>query len=261
MELSLKGKTACIGGASQGIGLATAIALSRLGASCILLSRNEKRLQEVIGQLDASEGQQHRYVCVDFGDTSQVKTIAEMLPTKGPVEILVNNSGGPAPGPLVEAPPQAFESAFREHLIASQLLVQALVPGMRASGYGRIINILSTSVKAPIAGLGVSTTIRWAMAGWAKVLATELAPSGITVNCILPGSTLTGRLEQLFEDTAHRLQLSVEKVKQRAQEEIPMKRFATPAEIAQAVAFLASPAAAYITGVYLQVDGGKTPVG
>ena len=261
MDLSLEGKTACIGGASQGIGLASAIALSRLGASCILLSRNEKCLREAVEQLDRSRNQQHRYIPVDFSLTDQVKAVARTLEKQDQVHILVNNSGGPAPGPVMEARPEAFESAFREHLIASQLFVQALVPGMMASGYGRIINILSTSVKTPLVGLGVSTAVRWAMAGWAKVLATELAPSGITVNCILPGSTLTDRLEQLFEDTAHRLQLPLEEVKRKAQQDIPMKRFAAPMEIAQAVAFLASPAAAYITGVFLQVDGGKTPVG
>lgn len=261
MDLSLAGKTACIGGASQGIGLATAIALSQLGANCILLSRNEKRLQTAVAELDRALGQQHRYVCVDFRDRRQVKAVADSLAKAGPIHILVNNSGGPAPGPLLAAKPEDFEEAIQGHLIASQLLVQAFVPGMASSGYGRIINILSTSVKVPIATLGVSTTVRWAMAGWAKVLATELAPKGITVNCILPGSTLTDRLEQLLEDTARRQQLPLEEVKKRAQDEIPMKRFASPEEIARAVAFLASPSAAYITGVYLQIDGGKTPVG
>ncbi|MCL6523474.1 MAG: SDR family oxidoreductase [Thermoflavifilum sp.] len=261
MELSLAGKTACIGGASQGIGLATAIELSRLGASCILMSRNEYRLQAALEKLDHSQGQQHRYAVVDFASLEQVSKTASWLVDQGVVHILVNNSGGPAPGPLLEAHPEAFEKAFREHLLASQLLVQALVPGMRSQGYGRIIQVLSTSVKAPIVGLGVSTSIRWAVAGWAKVLAQELAPMGITVNAVLPGSTLTTRLEELFVDSSRRQQVSVEQIKQQAEQQIPMKRFAQPHEIAQAIAFLASPAAAYITGVFLQVDGGKTPVG
>lgn len=260
MNISLQGKTALVCGSSQGIGLATAIELASLGATCILTARHEEKLKAAVAQLAANAGQAHRYIVSDFSDLEEVTDLAADLALEGPVHILVNNSGGPAAGPLLEAPATAFADAFSQHVLCNQVLAQALVPGMIAAGYGRIINIISTSVKAPLKNLGVSNTTRWAVAAWAKTLANELAQHGITVNNVLPGSTLTDRLEKLFSATAAARNVSPATVAEEWRNEIPMKRFGEAHEVAAMAAFLASPAASYVTGTSIAVDGGKTPV-
>lgn len=260
MDLSLKGKTALVCGSSQGIGLATAEELALLGATCVLLARNEDRLKKVLSTLSTAHEQQHRYVIADFSDVVQVTAVATSVAEQGPVHILINNTGGPAAGPIIEANAAAFTAAFSQHLLCNQALAQALVPGMIAAGYGRIINIISTSVKTPIKNLGVSNTTRWAVAAWSKTLATELAPYGITVNNVLPGSTSTARLEGLFNSSAAARNVSREVIEAEWLKEIPMQRFGEAREIAALAAFLAAPAAAYITGTSTAVDGGKTPV-
>ncbi|MCW3468007.1 SDR family oxidoreductase [Chitinophaga nivalis] len=260
MDLSLKGKTALVCGSSQGIGLAIAIELALLGADCILLARNADRLKAAVAQLSTATGQQHRFEVADFSDAARVGEIATQIAASTPVHILINNTGGPAAGPILEASTAAFTAAFSQHLLCNQLLAQALIPGMIQTGYGRIINILSTSVKAPLKNLGVSNTTRWAVAAWSKTLATELAPHGITVNNVLPGSTATARLESLFNSSAAARNVSPAEVEKEWLQDIPMKRFGEAREIAALAAFLASPAAAYITGTSTAVDGGKTPV-
>ncbi|MET3881065.1 SDR family oxidoreductase [Chitinophaga sp. OAE865] len=260
MDLSLKGKTALVCGSSQGIGLATATELALLGAECILFARNEDRLKAALSTLSTASGQQHSYAVADFSDITQVTAAAEKIAASGPVHILINNTGGPAGGPILEAGAAAFTAAFSQHLLCNQALAQIFVPGMISAGFGRIINIISTSVKAPIKNLGVSNTTRWAVAAWSKTLATELAPHGITVNNVLPGSTSTARLEGLFKSSAAARNVSPEVVEAEWLKEIPMQRFGKAHEIAALAAFLASPAAAYITGTSTAVDGGKTPV-
>jgi 3-oxoacyl-[acyl-carrier protein] reductase len=261
MDLSLNGKTALIGGSTQGIGLAAAIELASMGAACILLARDESKLKEAVAKLDTNRQQLHTFEVADFNYKEQVQRAVEKIVAKTPINILINNTGGPAAGPLLEASEDAFEQTFRQHLICNQILAKTVVPGMKASGYGRIINIISTSVKTPLKNLGVSNTIRGAVASWAKTLSGEVAAFGITVNNVLPGSTLTNRLHILFETTAKKLHVSYEEVKQTWLEEIPMRRFGDVSEIAAVIAFLSSPAASYVTGVNIQVDGGKTPVG
>jgi 3-oxoacyl-[acyl-carrier protein] reductase len=260
MDLSLQGKTALVCGSSQGIGLATAAELALLGATCILLARNEERLKNVLATLDTSNGQQHRYVVADFAAIAQVADVAAKVAAEGPVHILINNTGGPAAGPVIAASAEAFTAAFSQHLLCNQALAQALVPGMIKAGYGRIINIISTSVKTPIKNLGVSNTTRWAVAAWSKTLATELAPHGITVNNVLPGSTSTARLEGLVTSSAEARNVATDVIEAEWLKEIPMQRFGEAREIAALAAFLASPAASYITGTSTAVDGGKTPV-
>ncbi|WP_160713317.1 SDR family oxidoreductase [Chitinophaga solisilvae] len=260
MDLSLKGKTALVCGSSQGLGLASAIELAALGANCILTARNEESLKTAVASLSTTGGQLHRYIVSDFNNLQGVTVMAQELAAAETIHILINNSGGPAAGPILNATPQAFAEAFSAHLLCSQVLTQALVPGMIRAGYGRIINIISTSVKAPLKNLGVSTTIRWAVAGWSKVLAGELAPHDITVNNVLPGSTSTSRLQSLFNSSAAARNVSPDVIEQEWLQEIPMKRFGKSSELAAMVAFLASPAAAYITGTSTAVDGGKTPV-
>ncbi|MEO6969086.1 MAG: SDR family oxidoreductase [Rhodanobacteraceae bacterium] len=259
MDIDFTGRHALVCGASQGIGRACAIELAKLGADVTVLARREDALRELTGTLPRIHAvQRHGFIAADSGDTDGLRAQIEALAAAGPVHILVNNSGGPPPGPLLGAQPDDFLDAYRKHLLANHVLAEVLIPGMRQDGYGRIINIISTSVKEPIQGLGVSNTTRWAVASWAKTLASELAPFGITVNNVLPGSTQTPRVEQIVSTRAEKSGRSKDDTQRAMEAEIPMRRFADPAEIAAAVAFLASPAAGYITGINLPVDGGRT---
>ncbi len=258
MDLDLTGKHALVCGASQGIGLATARELAALGANVTLLARREDTLREVAATLPAKPGQSHDWIVADSADTDTLRDKVQALVNAKPVHILINNSGGPPPGTVHGAQIAAFEAAYRQHLIANHVLAETVIPGMERDGYGRIVNVISTSVKEPLQGLGVSNTTRWAVASWAKTLATELAPKGITVNNVLPGSTETPRIEQIIDNTSTKTGKSRDEVFQKMVGEIPMRRFAKPEETAAAIAFLCSPAAAYITGVNLPVDGGRT---
>jgi len=260
LNLNLKGKTALVGGSSQGIGRASAVALAGLGANVILLARNASSLEEVKKELDISIGQQHFIVTADMSQPylmiEEVKKFLQI--NKITVHILVNNTGGPTPGPVTEAKTEDFEAAFQLHLIANHLLVQALLPGMKEAGYGRIINIISTSVKTPLPNLGVSNTIRAAVANWSKTLSNEVAKFGITVNNVLPGATYTNRLKTIIQNRAAKSNIENKAIEENMMHEIPAGRFGTAEEIANAVAFLASPAASYINGINLPVDGGRT---
>ncbi len=260
MDLDINGKYALIGGGSQGIGLAIARQLAVLGATCVLVSRNRQRLQQAVEGLATPSSQRHSYLEADFGDYEATAKKVAGLVTHHPIHILVNNTGGPAAGNVVSAMPKEFLTAFEQHLICAQLITQAVLPGMKAAGYGRIINVISTSVRIPIVGLGVSNTIRGAVASWAKTLSNEVAQHGITVNNILPGSTETERLSSLIAKRAKESGLQVDEVADRMKAEIPAKRFGKPEEIAAIAAFLASPAAAYVNGTSIPVDGGKTGV-
>jgi len=258
LSLGLEGKNALIAGSTQGIGLASAQALASLGANCTLIARNEDALKDAVKTLDTSKGQKHGYMVADFSHTEQVKQAAEQLTSKLPVHILVNNSGGPAGGPITDAKPEAFLAAFQQHLICNHLLVTTLMDGMKAAGYGRIINIISTSVKIPLKNLGVSNTIRGAVASWAKTMANELGQYGITVNNVLPGATATGRLDAIINNKVSKTGMAQDEVEKEMLEEIPAKRFGKPEEIAAVIAFLATPAAGYVNGTSIPVDGGRT---
>jgi 3-oxoacyl-[acyl-carrier protein] reductase len=258
MDTNLRGKTALVGGGSDGIGKAVAMELAMLGAQVVLLARTEAKLKAALAELPCLAGQQHGYIVVDFGNLDETSERVGQWLQKNEVHILVNNTGGPPGGAIVEARLEEFLSAYNNHLLCNQLLAQLCVPSMRTAGYGRIINIISTSVKQPLDGLGVSNTTRAAVANWAKTWANEVAKWGITVNNVLPGATLTQRLETIIRNTATKQQTTEVAVTERMQEEIPMRRFAKPSEVAAAVAFLASPAAAYITGINIPVDGGRT---
>lgn len=258
MDLSLNGKEALICGSTQGIGLAIAKELAMLGANCTLLARNEEALKQAIEQLPVEPGQSHRYRVADFSDPGQVRQVASSHASAFPIHILVNNTGGPAPGPITDATEDQFTNAFKQHIICNQVLVQAALPSMKASGYGRIINIISTSVRIPLKNLGVSNTIRGATASWAKTLSNEVAQYGITVNNILPGFTKTNRLNSLLLQISSNLQMPVEQVTKDMEDEVPAKRFGEAKEIAAVAAFLASPAAGYVNGVSIPVDGGRT---
>lgn len=258
MDLSLHGHQALVCGSSQGIGRATAEALAALGARCTLVARNEKKLAEARDALPAVESGPHRILAIDLDETAALKTaLGTLVADEGAHTIAVLNAGGPPAGPVFSAEPEEFLTAIRRHVVANQVIAQALVPGMRDARYGRIVNIVSTSVYEPIPNLGVSNTTRGAVASWAKTLSKELGPDGITVNCVLPGFTDTERLGSLIAGRAEREGRSEDQVAAAMRSMIPAGRFAAPHEIAEVIAFLASPVAGYVNGVALAVDGGR----
>lgn len=257
-SVPLSGKRALVCGGTQGIGRACAEVFAERGASVTVLARDPAKLAQTVARLATPSGATHDLIAVDFAQPDAVReAVRQHLAATGPYHILLNNTGGPPPGPIVEATADAFLAALRAHLLNNHHLAQALLPGMKAATYGRIINITSTSVREPIKGLGVSNTTRAAVAAWAKTLASEVAPFGITVNNILPGYTRTGRLEAIIATRAAKQNLEAAEVERQMLAEVPMARFADPREIALAAAFLASPDASFITGVSLPVDGGR----
>lgn len=258
MDLSLIGKNALVGGGSAGIGLAIAQELAMLGASVTLMARTEKTLQAAVSTLAVQSGQQHQVIVADYADHNAMLDKVQNMLAINAFHILINNTGGPPGGAIQDAQPDHFLAAYNNHLICNHRLALAVLPGMKAAGYGRIINIISTSVKEPIDGLGVSNTTRWAVASWAKTLANEVGPMGITVNNVLPGFTQTARLEEIIEKRVAKFASNREQEEQTLKGQVPLRRFASPAEVAAAAAFLASPAASYISGINLPVDGGRT---
>ena len=257
MDLNLAGKHALVCGASEGIGRAAAHELALLGADVTVLARRADALQAVVDALPRTGTQRHSAVVADVSVTVGLRAAIEALVAVHPIHILVNNTSGPPGGPLHGASEEAFLDTFRNHLLANHTLVQAALPGMRAARWGRIVNVISTSVREPIPNLGVSNTIRGAVAGWAKTLSRELAADGITVNNVLPGYTRTARLAQILRDRAQASDQSEDAVAAGMRQTVPAGRFAQPEEVAAAIAFLCAPAAAYINGVSLAVDGGR----
>jgi len=258
MNLNLKNKNALICGATGGIGKASALALAEEGVNVTLVARNEDKLKKVLEELDHNQGQNHGYLVADFSEPASLKEKVEEATKTKAYHILLNNTGGPPGGKISEAKTEEFEAAFTQHLICNHILVQALLPGMKERGYGRVINVISTSVKQPLDGLGVSNTIRGAVANWSKTMANELGEFGITVNNILPGATATGRLTDIIKNKANKTGKTEEEVTQAMQSAVPAKRFGQPEELANAVTFLASEAASYINGINVPVDGGRT---
>ena len=257
MDLDLSGKHALVCGASEGIGRAAAHELALLGASVTVLARRAEALQAVVDALPARNGQRHGRITADVSQTNALADKVGALAAERRIDILVNNTGGPPGGPVASATADAFLQAFTRHLLANQALAQAVLPGMQAAGWGRIVNVVSTSVREPIQGRGVSNTTRGAVAAWAKTLSREVASQGITVNNVLPGFTETGRIAQIVGDRAHNTGKSEQQVADGMKATVPAARFARPEEVAAAIAFLCSPAAGYINGVSLAVDGGR----
>lgn len=259
MTYSLQGKHALVCGGSQGIGQAAAFALAAMGADITVLARDRARLEAVVATLPRPlASQQHSWITADVSDHAALRVKAAACANAHSFQILINNTAGPASGAVQNATVEQFLDTFNRHLVASHILVQTLLPGMHGSGFGRIVNVISTSVKEPIRNLGVSNTIRGAVAAWSKTLASELGEFGITVNNVLPGYTRTQRLDQIITDRANASGQTLEHITKSMLASVPVARFAEPAEIAAAIAFLCSPAASYINGVNLPVDGGRT---
>jgi 3-oxoacyl-[acyl-carrier protein] reductase len=256
MDLDLGNKRAMVCGSTQGIGKAIAMELALMGASVTLVARDAEKLKEVCEALP-NKGK-HNYIVADFSDAQALSTIVQKYIEKEKIDILINNTGGPPAGAITEASTSAFLSALESHLLCNHVLVQAVLPHMKDQHWGRIINVVSTSVKQPLKGLGVSNTTRAAVAAWAKTLSFEIAAFGVTINNVLPGATKTIRLENIIKGKAEKMQHAVDAVEQEMLSEIPAARFGKPEEIAALAAFLASPAAAYINGQSIAVDGGRT---
>jgi 3-oxoacyl-[acyl-carrier protein] reductase len=257
-RLSLAGKHALVCGASAGIGRAAALALASCGARVTPLARRAELLEGLMPELRAAGGEHStRFIVANLDQRpAALASVDALLGEAGPVHILVNNTGGPPPGLILDAREDDFLQAFQRHVLAAHGLVRAVLPGMREAGYGRIINVVSTSVREPIANLGVSNTVRGAMASWAKSVSKELPP-GLTINNVLPGYTATERLDEIGQLTAKRTGRTLADVQKDWLAVIPEKRLAEPDEIGGVIAFLASPAAAYVRGVSLAVDGGR----
>lgn len=258
MNIDLTNKNALVCGSTSGIGKATAKLLAKLGATVTLVARDPDKLKETLIELAHDKGQKHNYFVADFTNPQQLKEKVEIAVSNKIFHILVNNTGGPKGGSIFSASTDEFEKAFSMHVICNHILAQAVVPGMKEADYGRIINVISTSVKQPIDNLGVSNTIRGAVASWSKTMANELGQFGITVNNVLPGYTATDRLDDIVGNAAKRMDKSEKEATDSMKNLVPARRFAQPGEIATAIAFLASEAASYINGINLPVDGGRT---
>ena len=259
MNLNLENKNALVCGSSQGMGKAIAVQLAEMGANVTLFARNLDKLNEVKAELATKGSQQHFAICADFSNPDEVsRALDEHFLIVRQFHILINNTGGPARGPAHTAESTAFLAAFNQHLINNHQIAQRVIGGMKDAGYGRIINVISTSVKQPLPNLGVSNTVRGAVASWAKTMANELGPFGITVNNVLPGATNTVRLEAIIKNKAAKMGLTIAEMEEEEKAIIPMRRFGEASEFADICAFLASPSAGYITGVSIPVDGGRT---
>ena len=257
MDLDLRGRHALVCGGSEGIGRAAAVELAQLGADVTLLARREQALRDAVEALPCVGGQRHALLVADMADAEALRIAVEALATERPVQILLNNTGGPPGGPAHAATTVAYLEAFQKHLIANQTLLQTVLPGMRAAGWGRVVNVISTSVYEPIANLGVSNTVRGAVASWAKTLSRELGGDGITVNNVLPGYTRTQRLDQILADRSKASGQSQDEVARSMLATVPAGRFAEPHETGGVIAFLCTNAAAYVNGQSIAVDGGR----
>ena len=257
MDLKLNNKYALVCGSTAGIGKATAEAFAAEGVQVTLIARNEDKLKIVLAELPSHRN--HDYIVADFSNPSELKSkVSDYISKNHGFHILVNNTGGPKGGPVFSAEVDEFENAFTQHLKCNHVLAQAIVPFMKEESFGRIVNVISTSVKQPLDGLGVSNTIRGAVANWSKTLANELGQFGVTVNNVLPGATGTDRLNEIIKNKSAKTGVSVEVASNTMKSAVPAKRFAKPEEIANAITFLASEAASYINGINLPVDGGRT---
>ncbi|WP_194765779.1 SDR family oxidoreductase [Tamlana sp. I1] len=257
MDLKLNNKNALVCGSTQGIGKATAIALAEEGVNVTLVARNREKLKAVLAELP--QHRNHSYIVADFSNPRELQEqVIKFIEKNHGFHIVINNTGGPRSGAILTASLEEFENAFTMHLKCNHVLAQATIPFMKSEGFGRVINVISTSVKEPIPGLGVSNTIRGAIGNWSKTLSVEVGAFGITVNNVLPGFTDTERLAEIIKIKAKNEETTVEAMAETMKNYTPAKRFAQPEETANVITFLASEAASYVNGVNIPVDGGRT---
>ena len=257
---NFKNKNIFVGGSSNGIGWESAKLFADYGGNVTLVSRNTQTLKQRVSELSNNGDQSHNYIALDFSNPDELELELKEFVTKNSLfyDVVINNTGGPPSGDLEKATTEELTSAFNLHLISFHKILGVLLNGIKNKESGRIINIISTSVKQPLNGLGVSNTIRGAVANWAKTLANELGPYNITVNNILPGATNTGRLKEIINNKAQKLNLKENAIEKQMASQVPLNRIAEPIEVANAVVFLASDKASYINGINLPVDGGRT---
>lgn len=257
--LRLDGLHAIVGGATGGIGRAIAKKFSNAGATLLLISRSEDKLKQLILELNNDK---HRYVVANYEYPDKLEKIMknEFEVSKINYSILVNNTGGPPSGKLLNANKEDFLKAINMHLICNQIMAKLVIPQMIKLGDGRIINIISTSVRQPIDNLGVSNSTRAAVANWAKTLSNEIGEYGVKVNNILPGAINTQRLEEIIENKANKLEKTYDEIESQMIKSIPLGRIGDPDEIANGALFLASKMSNYVSGINLIIDGGRTRV-
>jgi len=252
MDLGISGKVALVSASSQGLGKACAAALAAAGARVAILSRRPHELERVAAEIGAAAS-----VCCDLADGGSIAAAAAGVREQlGPVSILVNNCGGPPPGTFDSITEEQWDHAYQQVFLSTLRMTRAVLPMMREARWGRIVNILSTSVEQPIPGLILSNAFRPALAGWAKTLASELAADNILVNCVCPGRILTARAQSVDEMISRRTGQPIEQVRAAHSAHVPLKRYGQPEEFGQVVAFLASERASYVTGSVIRVDGG-----
>lgn len=256
MNISLQGKKALVGGSSKGIGAAIAKQLAASGASVTLMARSEGRMQELIEEMDSSQGQQHQFLSVDFTDFEAYKAKIRAYFETNTVDILVNNTQGPEGGGALEKKVDDYQNAFDLLFKSVVYTTELALKHMQEQHWGRIINIASISVKEPLNYLALSNTIRAAVVTWAKSLAYDVAKDGITVNSTLTGYFDTDRIAQLNSKKAEKMGVSPDEVRSNMEEQVPVKRIGDPKEYGYLVTFLASEQAAFITGTNIPIDGG-----
>ena len=259
-KLDFIDKNIFVGGSTNGIGWASAEQFAKRGGNVTLVSRSKDLLNRRVSSLQNNGNQSHNFIALDFSKPKELEVTLKEFIFQNSIDydIVINNTGGPPGGELKDAKTDDILSAINLHLISYHKILGVILPGMKNKESGRIINIISTSVKQPLNGLGVSNTVRGAVANWAKTLANELGPNNITVNNILPGATNTGRLKEIIKNKAAKLNIKEKAVKEQMASQVPLNRIAEPIEVANAVLFLASSKASYISGINLPVDGGRT---
>jgi 3-oxoacyl-[acyl-carrier protein] reductase len=257
--LDLSGKIGLVTAASQGIGFAAAMAIAKAGGDVAIMARRKDVLEKAKEKIMKSTGRQVLAICGDVSDHCLAeKAVAQIQQQLGQVDILINNAGGPPPGMFMDIGMTEWSSALNQNLLSVVTFSKAVIPGMKAKKWGRIINVASTSVKEPMKGMVLSNATRTAVGAVSKTLSLELAEFGITVNTVCPGPTLTARADFLIQNRCRNESISREQVINEISEKVPVGRMAQPSEIGDAICFLSTDMADYITGVVLAVDGGLT---